>query len=123
FPPVAGARCGLRHYRGGLGPGLDPSSSEHSGKRHHAPAGRRGVSTTTPTSTETSVREERKPSLRKAWLVFARRRYDEPLYQVGTVTAEDADMAVLFAQSIYDEHPWIEMIVAPRDQTHTAIAS
>ena len=39
------------------------------------------------------------------------------------VTADDADMAVLFAQSIYDEHPWIEMIVAPRDQTHTVIAS
>jgi 1,2-phenylacetyl-CoA epoxidase PaaB subunit len=72
---------------------------------------------------ESGVREERKPSLRKCWLVFARRRYDEPLYQVGTVTAEDADMAVLFAQSIYDEHPWIEMIVAPRDQTHTVIAS
>jgi 1,2-phenylacetyl-CoA epoxidase PaaB subunit len=72
---------------------------------------------------DAGVREERKASLRKCWLVFARRRYEEPLYQVGTVTAEDADMAVLFAQSIYDEHPWIEMIVAPRDQTHTAIAS
>ena len=72
---------------------------------------------------DAGVREERKPSLRSAWLVFARRRYDEPLYQVGTVTAEDADMAVLFAQSIYDEHPWIEMIVAPRNQTHTVIAS
>ncbi len=72
---------------------------------------------------ESGVREERKPSLRKAWLVFARRRYDEPLYQVGTVTAEDPEMAMLFAQSIYDEHPWIEMIVTPRDQTHTVIAS
>ena len=75
------------------------------------------------TTLETGVREERKPSLRKCWLVFARRRYDEPLYQVGTVTAEEADMAALFAHSIYDEHPWIEMIVAPRDQTHTVIAS
>jgi 1,2-phenylacetyl-CoA epoxidase PaaB subunit len=72
---------------------------------------------------ESGVREERKPSLRKAWLVFARRRYDEALYQVGTVTADDPDMAVLFAHSIYDEHPWIEMIVVPRDQTHTVIAS
>jgi len=81
------------------------------------------VSTTTPTPTETSVREERKPSLRKAWLVFARRRYEEPLYQVGTVTTDDPDMAVIFAQSIYDEHPWIEMIVVPRDATHTVIPS
>jgi 1,2-phenylacetyl-CoA epoxidase PaaB subunit len=60
---------------------------------------------------------------RRVWLVFARRRYDEPLYQVGSVTAEDAEMAILFAHSIYDEHPWIEMIVAPRDQTRTVIAS
>lgn len=74
-------------------------------------------------TSDSGVREERKPSLHKAWLVFARRRYDEPLYQVGTVTADEADMAVLFAQSIYDEHPWIEMIVTPRDQTHTVIAS
>ena len=69
------------------------------------------------------VREESKPSLRACWVVFARRRYDEPLYQVGTVTADDPEMAVLFAQSIYDEHPWIEMIVVPRNQARTVIAS
>jgi 1,2-phenylacetyl-CoA epoxidase PaaB subunit len=69
------------------------------------------------------VREEHKPSQHACWLVFARRRYDEPLYQVGSVTAEDAAMAELFAQSIYDEHPWIEMIVVPRRETHTVIAS
>ena len=73
--------------------------------------------------TEVGVREERKPSLRACWLVFARRRYDEPLYQVGTVTAEDSELAVLFAHSIYDEHPWIEMVVVPRSETHTVIAS
>jgi 1,2-phenylacetyl-CoA epoxidase PaaB subunit len=60
---------------------------------------------------------------RPVWLVLARRKYDEPLYQVGTVTAEDAEMAMLFAQSIYDEHPWIEMIVVPRHAVHTVIAS
>ncbi|HEY1295173.1 MAG TPA: rSAM-partnered protein [Chloroflexota bacterium] len=75
------------------------------------------------TASDTGVREEAKPSLRRCWLVFARRRYDEPLYHVGTVTAEEAEMAMLFAQSIYDEHPWVEMIVTPRDQTHTVIAS
>jgi 1,2-phenylacetyl-CoA epoxidase PaaB subunit len=69
------------------------------------------------------VREESKTSLRTAWLVFARRRYDEPLYQVGTVTADDPDMAVIFAQSIYDEHPWIEMIVVPRRDVRTVIPS
>ena len=69
------------------------------------------------------VREETKPSQRTCWLVFARRRYDEPLYQVGTVTSDDPAMAVIFAQSIYDEHPWIEMIVVPRQHARTVIAS
>ena len=60
---------------------------------------------------------------RPVWLVLARRRYDEALYQVGTVTADDPQMAALFAQSIYDEHPWIEMVVAPRDTLQTVIAA
>jgi 1,2-phenylacetyl-CoA epoxidase PaaB subunit len=55
--------------------------------------------------------------------VLARRKYEEPLYEVGTVTADDDDMAALFAQSIYDEHPWIEMIVTPRDADKTVIAA
>jgi len=60
---------------------------------------------------------------RPVWLVLARRKYEEPLYQVGTVTADDAEMAKLFAQSIYDEHPWIEMVVTPRDAIQTVIAA
>ncbi len=76
-----------------------------------------------PGPQSSGVREETKPSLRTVWFVLARRRYDEPLCQVGTVTAEDADMAVVFARSIYDEHPWIEMVVVPRNQMHTVIAS
>ena len=54
--------------------------------------------------------------------MFARRKYEEPLYQVGTVTANTPDMAVLFARSIYDEHPWIEMVVTPRGSMQTVIA-
>ena len=69
------------------------------------------------------VREEAKPSQRTVWLVFARRKYDEPLYQVGTVTADTPEMAGVFARSIYDEHPWIEMVVAPRGSMRTVIAS
>ena len=69
------------------------------------------------------VREEGKASLRECWLVFARRRYDDPLCQVGTVTTDDPAMAALYARSIYDEHPWIEMIVVPRPAVHTVIAS
>ena len=81
------------------------------------------MSATAASVRASGVREEFKPSLRRCWVVLARRRYDEPLYQVGTVTADDPDMAVLFAHSIYDEHPWIEMIVAPRDAMRTVIAS
>ena len=61
--------------------------------------------------------------MKPVWIVLARRKYDEPLYQVGAVTADDAEMAALFAQSIYDEHPWIEMVVAPRETVRTVIAS
>ena len=67
------------------------------------------------------VREEAKPSLRPVWLVFARRKYSDPLAEIGTVRAESADMAAMFARSIYDEHPWIEMIVVPRDSVRTVI--
>jgi 1,2-phenylacetyl-CoA epoxidase PaaB subunit len=70
-----------------------------------------------------AVREEAKPWLRMCWVVLARRKYDEPLCQVGTVTSEDPDMAAMFAQSIYDEHPWIEMVVVPRGAMRTVIAS
>jgi 1,2-phenylacetyl-CoA epoxidase PaaB subunit len=59
---------------------------------------------------------------RRVWLVFARRKYDEPIYQVGTVTAEGEEMAAVYARSIYDEHPWIEMIVVPRESATTVIA-
>ena len=68
------------------------------------------------------VREESKPSLRPVWLVFARRKYAEPLAEVGTVRAQSAEMAAVYAQSIYDEQPWIEMIVAPRSSMKTVIA-
>jgi 1,2-phenylacetyl-CoA epoxidase PaaB subunit len=59
---------------------------------------------------------------REVWLVFARRKYDEPIYQVGTVTADTPEMAEVYARSIYDEHPWIEMVVLPRSAGRTVIA-
>ena len=67
------------------------------------------------------VRVEAKPSPRPVWLVLARRSYDEPLHEVGTVTADDPDLAAVFARSIYDEHPWIEMVIVPRSQIRTVI--
>ena len=57
------------------------------------------------------------------WEVFARREYEEPLHHVGTVTEDDEDLAVVCARSIYDEQPWIEMIIVPRSAIREAIAA
>jgi 1,2-phenylacetyl-CoA epoxidase PaaB subunit len=56
-----------------------------------------------------------------AWEVFARKAYEEPLYHVGTVTEDDEDLALVSARSIYDEQPWIEMIIVPRTAIREAI--
>jgi 1,2-phenylacetyl-CoA epoxidase PaaB subunit len=55
------------------------------------------------------------------WEVFARKEYFEPLHHVGTVTEEDEDLAVVSARAIYDEQPWIEMILVPRVSIREAI--
>ena len=55
------------------------------------------------------------------WEVFARQAYEEPLHHVGTVTESDEDLALVSARAIYDEQPWIHMILVPRDQIREAI--
>ena len=55
------------------------------------------------------------------WEVFARKEYEEPLHHVGAVTGEDEDLALVSARSIYDEQPWIEMIIVPRSAIREAI--
>lgn len=57
------------------------------------------------------------------WLVLARRTYDEPLRQIGTVEADDRELAVVYARSIYDEFAWVEMAVVPRTALVTVIES
>jgi 1,2-phenylacetyl-CoA epoxidase PaaB subunit len=57
------------------------------------------------------------------WEVFARKEYAEPLHHVGTVTEGDVDLALVSARSIYDEQPWIEMVIVPRDSIREAIRS
>ena len=58
----------------------------------------------------------------RVWLVLARRTYEEPLRQVGTVEADEEALARVYARSIYDEFAWIEMVVFPRDVMRTVIA-
>ena len=55
------------------------------------------------------------------WEVFARRTYEEPLHHVGTVTESDEQLAVVSARAIYDEQPWIQMILVPRSAIREAI--
>ena len=55
------------------------------------------------------------------WEVFARKAYEDPLHHVGTVTEDDEDLALVSARSIYDEQPWIHMIIVPRDAIREAI--
>ena len=55
------------------------------------------------------------------WEVFARKEYPEPLHNVGTVTEDDEDLALVSARAIYDEQPWIEMIIVPRAAIREAI--
>ena len=57
------------------------------------------------------------------WEVFARMAYEAPLHHVGTVTEADEDLAVVSARAIYDEQPWIEMIIVPRSEIREAIRS
>jgi hypothetical protein len=64
----------------------------------------------TPASTLTVVAET------KLWEVFARRKYEEQLHHVGTLAADDAELAKVYARSIYDEFAWVEMVIAPREK-------
>ena len=68
---------------------------------------------------------ERRNALNEShvWQVYARRRYDEPLHEIGTVMADDVELARVYARSIYDEFSWIEMVLIPREAIVTVIAS
>lgn len=59
----------------------------------------------------------------QVWHVYARRKYEEPLYEIGNVMADDVELAKVYARSIYDEFAWIEMIIIPRESIVTVIAS
>lgn len=57
----------------------------------------------------------------QVWEVFARTEYELPLRHVGAVTEDDEDLALVSARSIYDEQPWIQMIIVPRSAIREAI--
>jgi hypothetical protein len=59
----------------------------------------------------------------RVWQVYARRKYEEPLHEIGNVMADDVELARVYARSIYDEFSWIEMVIIPRDCIITVISS
>ena len=84
------------------------------------------MSSTTHTTSDT---EHPAPTRRQAlnenqvWHVYARRKYEEPLHEIGNVMADDVELAKVYARSIYDEFSWVEMVLIPRDCIVTVIAS
>ena len=49
------------------------------------------------------------------WEVFARRTFDDPLHHIGTVAADDEDLAQVYARTIFNEFSWVEMVLYPRE--------
>jgi len=77
------------------------------------------MSSTTPESSMSARRETLNES--RVWHVYARRKYEEPLHEIGNVMADDVELAKVYARSIYDEFTWIEMVIVPRDSIVTVI--
>lgn len=75
--------------------------------------------------TEQTGASSRRDSLneRHVWQVYARRKYEEPLHEIGNVMADDVELAKVYARSIYDEFSWIEMVLIPRETIVTVIGS
>jgi 1,2-phenylacetyl-CoA epoxidase PaaB subunit len=62
----------------------------------------------------TNMTERHRFEDRAMWEVFARRKFEEPLAHVGTVAADDPDLATVYARSIFNEFSWVEMVLYPR---------
>jgi hypothetical protein len=82
------------------------------------------MSSTNGTSTEgdTPARREALNESR-VWHVYARRKFEEPLHEIGNVMADDVELAKVYARSIYDEFTWIEMVIVPRDSIVTVLTT
>lgn len=65
-------------------------------------------------------RNETKPS-GTVYDVFARTRDETELHQIGDVIAPTRGLARAYAYQMYQESPWVEMIVAPRAEIVTVI--
>ncbi len=83
------------------------------------------MNNTTTTTSQSGAQRSRREALNetRVWHVYARRKYDEPLHEIGNVMADDVELAKVYARRIYDEFSWIEIVIIPRDCIVTVIAS
>ncbi len=47
------------------------------------------------------------------YMIFARKAYDEPLTEIGTVSVDSADRVEAVALATYPDENWLEMVVIP----------
>lgn len=74
-------------------------------------------------TTDNTTLQREKLNESHVWHVYARRKYEEPLHEIGNVMADDVELAKVYARSIYDEFSWVEMVLVPRQSIVTVIAS
>ena len=94
-----------------------------SGKPSKKPAAGSGAATAQSAASSPAAHAAPRFIPDRIWIVLARKSYEEPLHEVGTVEADDRELAQVYARSIYDEFAWVEMKVAPRDAFVTVIES
>ena len=81
-------------------------------------SGENATDTTTPAKRRRDALNES-----RVWQVYARRKYEEPLHEIGNVMADDVELAQVYARTIFDEFSWVEMVIVPRETIVTVIAS
>ena len=81
--------------------------------------------TSTTETAGTPALTQRRDALNEShvWQVYARRKYEEPLHEIGNVMADDVELAQVYARTIFDEFSWVEMVIVPRETIVTVIAS
>lgn len=57
----------------------------------------------------------------QVFVIFARKAYDEPLTEVGTIDAGDGAKAREAALKAYPEEDWLEMVAIPQGVVVTVI--
>ena len=60
-----------------------------------------------------TVKKTSSTSIGENYEVFARDNPERPLQHVGTVQAENRELAIAHARFVYSERPWAELLISP----------